>query len=130
MSLSGNLLNPLAFYFLMSPKFVLITFAVGCSVDVEVRGEHKKLMWALSPRLYTSPVSSSKEAVMGASPRTQCYKELQRGKVVPWKVLQSGWQDPKGGGNVGGPRVGLNRMQSKEVVGRQEALNLHLLLSL
>lgn len=54
----------------------------------------------------------------------------QHGKVGSWKVLQSGWQEPKGGGNVGGPRGGLSGMQSKQVVGRGEALNPFLLLSL
>lgn len=97
-----------------------------CSVDVEVRVKHKKLMWTLSLGLYTSPVSSSTQAVLGASPRTQCYEE-----TATWKgrILESTAKS-KGGGNVGGPSGGLSGMQSKQVVGRGEALNPFLLLSL
>jgi len=54
---------------------------------------------------------------------------LQHGKAGSCKVLQSGWQEPKGGGNVDGPRGGLSGMQSKEVVWKGEALNLLLVLS-
>lgn len=96
----------------------------ACSVDVKVWIEHEKLKWALSLGFY--------RYLLCAAVRSQCWEQaqghcakrrLQHGKVGSWKVLQSGWQEPQGGGNVGGPRGGLSGMQNKEVVGRGRALN-------
>lgn len=92
-----------------------------CSLGVEVQVEHKKLMWVLPRGLYTYPVclavrKQCQEQAQGHS----AMRRLQQGKAGSWKVLQSGWQEAKGGGNVDGPRGGLSGMQSKDLVGRRK----------
>lgn len=100
-----------------------------CRFGVEVQIEHKKLTWALSLGLF--PVSSSKEEELGASPRTQCYEETTawEGRILD-STAKSQMAEAQRGRNAGGPKGGLNGMQSKELVERGETLNLLLLLSL
>lgn len=96
---------------------------------MEVQVEHKELTRALSLGVF--PVSSSKEAELGASPRTQCCEETAawEGRILD-STAKSQMAEAQRGRNAGGPRGGLNGMQSKELVERGDTLSPLLLLSL
>lgn len=91
-----------------------------CSVDVKVSIEHEKLKWAISLGFYTRPLCVAVRRQCWEQAQGHCAtRRLQHGKGGSWKVLQSGWQEPQGGGNVGGPRGGLSGMKSRRWWGEE-----------